>query len=720
MAEQEPRKLALMIGVNKYQKLGRRFQLKGCVNDQKMLKGIILERFGFEEKNIQTLFDEQATRNNILRGLDRLAGMGEYEGNPLVQEGDFVMISYSGHGSRLKEPPDQRDEVDGYDSTVVPYNSDRRRPSGKGGPNLDITDDELHERFLKIQERAGHLLLYFDCCHSGTMSRDLAGELARSLEDDDRYDGVDRGPQNNSRMLPTGPSGWLPLSDGYILIAGCADDELSREYKDPITKQPCGALTYHMLQEMARCEGQLTYRDVFEKAKANVSRLFRSQHPQMEGDWNRKLFETKEVLVEPFSKIRVRNKRFVELQVGAVHGTTVNSLWEIRGEGLEDREVLANVIVRSVKQMTSMAEITVSVPEEMEWSDFLAQQEALSQNLTLPARVNSNCRAIKVVHALGDQRLPVGVIGPDSIQTDQLRAQVESSAVVKLVSNLEDAQILAALIEPREGDALDDPDCIAPELGEIYEPTWVIAGRDRAMMPTPPHTIDEEDVVELTLSNLETWTRYFNIHKVRPVGKELLEGKFTVELFASPEDNDNWQYAKPLPIHEETGLPLVEDGQPVMLKLTNTYSKPLYFAIFSMDLMGGIDLLYPPSGAIEPLGPGDDFPLDLGEITLPDTFPEMLEGGLETFKIMVTTKYVNFDVLVQGRSKEVDENGEEIEQEIEQEIGEHDATDWLIGASRGASMASVRPLRKKVDEDAWTVVQIDYYLEAGGGGGLGW
>lgn len=716
MTGQEPRKLALMIGINKYKNLGRRFQLKGCVNDQKMLKGIILERFGFQEKNIQTLFDEQATRNNIIRGLDRLAGMGEYEGNPLVQEGDFVMVSYSGHGSRLKEPPDQRDEVDGYDSTVVPYDSDRRRPSGKGGPNLDITDDELHERFLKIQERAGHLLLYFDCCHSGTMSRDLAGELARSLEDDDRYDDVDRSANANTRMLPTGPSGWLPLSDGYVLIAGCADDELSREYKDPITKQPCGALTYHMLQEIGRSEGELTYRDVFEKAKANVSRLFRSQHPQMEGDWNRKLFETNEVQVEPFSKIRVRNKRFVELQAGAVHGTTVNSLWEIRSETLEDREVLAHVIVRSVKQMTSMAEVSVGMPEGMEWSDFLAQQEALSQNLAFSAKVNSNCRAIKVVHALGEQSLPVGVIGPDNMQTRQLRGQVESSSVLRLVSNIEDAEIMAALIEPREGDALDDPDCIAPELGELYEPTWVITGRDRAMMPTPPHTIDEEDVVELTLNNLETWARYFNIHKVQPVGKDLLEGQFTVELFAAEADSKDWEYAEPLPIHEESGLPLVEDGQSVMLKLTNTYSKPLYFAIFNMGVMGGIELVYPPSGAIEPLGPNDDFPLDF-ELILPDTFPEMLEGGVSSLKTMVTTKYVNFDVLVQGRTKEVDENGEEIE--IEPEIGEHDATDWLIGAERGVRAGSVRPLKKKVDEDAWTVVQADYYLE-GGGGGLGW
>ena len=193
-------------------------------------------------------------------------------------------------------------------------------------------------------------------------------------------------------------------------------------------------------------------------------------------------------------------------------------------------------------------------------------------------------------------------------------------------------------------------------------------------------------------------------------------GKFSFELCALPEDDESWEDAEPLPIHEATGLPLIEDGQGIMLKVANSYSKPLYFTIFSMDAMGGITLLYPPSGAIEPLAPGDEFPIELSTVVLPENFPHMLEGGLETFKVMITTKYVNYDVLVQTRSKMIGEDGIEVDEE---EYEPHDVTDWMIGASRGATMASVRPLRKKADEDAWTVVQADYYLEAGGGG-LGW
>ena len=714
--EQEPRKLGLMIGINKYKNLGRRFQLKGCVNDQKMLKGIILERFGFKEDNIQTLFDEQATRTNILKGLDRLAGMGEYEDNPLVQEGDFVLISYTGHGSRLKEPADEQDEADGYDSTVVPYDSDRRRPVGKGGKNLDITDDELHKRFQKIKKRAAHLLLYFDCCHSGTISRDLTGELARSLIEDDRYDDIDRGEWPfGDRLIPTGPSGWLPMDEGYILITGCADDEVALEYKDPVTRQPCGALTYHMIQEMAQSEGQLTYRDVFERARANVNRLFPRQHPQMEGDWNRKLFEAKEVLVEPFTNIKIRNKRLVELQVGSVHGTTVNSLWEIRAPGLEDREALAYVLVRSVKQLTSIAEVSIQPSEEMEWDDFIAQANQQAKSLVLPRTVNDKCRAIQVVHALGDLQLPVAVMGPDIGQTDQLQRKIASSTLLKLVPEIEQAELIAALIEPRSDEELDDLNSIAPELGAVSDPTWIIVGRDRSMMPTPPHTIDEKDVLDLTWRNLETWARYFNTHKIRPVGKDPLRGKFTAQLFAMPEDDNDLHDPRPLPIHQQSGLPLVEDGQEVLLKVYNHHSKPLYFFICSMDAMGGIQRIYPPIGAQEPLAANDEFPIAI-PIELPEKFPKMLNGGQETLKIMVTPKYVSFDVMVQEKTRFiVGDDMEEIDDATEET---HEASQWFGAASRGASMSSVRPLKRKVDKDAWTAVQLDYYLKRSAGAWL--
>ncbi|MGB0388517.1 MAG: caspase family protein [Ardenticatenaceae bacterium] len=699
MGQQEPRKLALMIGINKYKYLGRRFQLRGCVNDQKMLKGLLLERFDFEEENIEMLFDEEATRANIIKALDRLAGMGEYEGDPLVEEGDFVFVSYSGHGSRLKEPPDQQDEADGYDSTVVPYDSDRPRRAGKGGPNLDITDDELHARFEKIQARAGHLLLYFDCCHSGTISRDLTGELERSLVEDDRYEGVERVWPFTGKLVPTGPSGWLPMDEGYVLIAGCADDEKAREYKDPVTKEPCGALTYHIVQEMARVEGQATYRDVFERAKGDVNRLFGSQNPQMEGDWNRQLFNAQEVKVEPFTKIKLDkdNPGQVELQVGSAHGTTVNSYWELRAPDLEQREPLAYLLVRSVKALKSIADVITPPSREVEWDDFIANADQFKKDAVLPDTVNDDCRAIQVVHALGDFRVPVGVHGTDEAQVNELRARIEGSAVLKLVPQ-SDVQMLAALIEPRSEEESKQPDSYAPELGEVEVPTWGIVGRDGAMMPSPPHTIEEEDALDLTFSNLETWARYFNTHQIRPVGKDPLRGKFTAELYLMPEDGD-LDDLEPLEKHEESGLPLVEDGQEVLLHLYNHHSRPLYFFLFSMDAMGAIKRVYPPIGAKEPIPPYDDFPLGV-KANLPDNFPEVLDGARETYKIMVTMEYANFDVMVQegARADEV-----------------NDASEWYGAATRGASMSSVRPLKKKIDKDAWTTVQIDYYIEAGGG-----
>lgn len=689
------RRVALMIGINKYEKLNIRFQLRGCVNDQKMMRQLITQRFGFENENIIWLTSDHGqeedgqpkpTRENILDALDRLAGMGKYQeetdDEAFVREGDFVLISYTGHGSRLKEPPHQRDEADGYDSTIVPYDSDRPRPAGKGGANLDITDDEIFARLEKIQEKAYQVVLYFDCCHSGTISRDLTGEVARSLEEDDRYDGVERPWEgrmlsSDGEIPPKGPSGWLSLNDGYVLLAGCADDEVAREYRDPETGEPCGALTYHIVREMAQTQGQLTYMDVFQRARGQVNTLFPSQHPQIEGDWNRLLFELEEVKTEPFAKINpLPDRKRVTIDVGFAHGATKGSVWELRNKELADRGVLSSVVIEKVGAIQSVA--------------------VVEGNNILPDEVDNSKRAIQIVHALRKFTRPVAVDGPPQYRAEvkRLRTQMSESPILKLAEN-EAPELIAVLLPPRSQAQAKRAGAYAPEMGAIDVPTWVIVGRDRAMIPSPPHTILEEDALELTFANLETWARYINTYNIRPQGADPLFGKLQVELMSSTE--------KALPLEPRSGLPLVEHGQEVRLELTNHHNKPLYYAMYSMDALAGISRAWPPSGAREPLGFSETLPL-VFPLELPENFPGVLNGARETLKIMVTPKYVNFDSIGQARSR-----------------GDHDLRNWFQDGlgHRGARMSKVKPLRTKIDQNAWTTIEVDYYLKSTwGGGGL--
>lgn len=151
LADEEPTRRALLIGINKYAS-PEIMNLRGALNDIAMLRRILVTRFGFEETHVTSLTDADATRDGILRSIDRFVES--------IGPNDVVYIHYSGHGSRVEDA--SGDEDDGMDETIVPHNA--RLP---GVP--DITDDELDTRFARIRART--VLIVFDSCYSGTVTR---------------------------------------------------------------------------------------------------------------------------------------------------------------------------------------------------------------------------------------------------------------------------------------------------------------------------------------------------------------------------------------------------------------------------------------------------------------------------------------------------------------------------------------------------------------------
>src|SRR5438309_1795843 len=90
-----PTKRALLIGISKYLYLPPNQQLSGCTNDVALLNGLLLEQFGFSERNISRLCDKQATREGILTAFEDLIAA--------TKENDVVVIHYSGHGSCIQD-----------------------------------------------------------------------------------------------------------------------------------------------------------------------------------------------------------------------------------------------------------------------------------------------------------------------------------------------------------------------------------------------------------------------------------------------------------------------------------------------------------------------------------------------------------------------------------------------------------------------------------------
>src|SRR5690348_4002022 len=75
LSSRAQQKYALLVGINKYyEKPGKLHpsSLQGCVNDAVLLKNTLLQNFGLEQNNVQTIFDEKATKESVINGLSAI------------------------------------------------------------------------------------------------------------------------------------------------------------------------------------------------------------------------------------------------------------------------------------------------------------------------------------------------------------------------------------------------------------------------------------------------------------------------------------------------------------------------------------------------------------------------------------------------------------------------------------------------------------------------
>jgi peptidoglycan/xylan/chitin deacetylase (PgdA/CDA1 family)/uncharacterized caspase-like protein len=137
---------AVIIGVDDYDKWPK---LRYAVNDARGVKDVLIGKYGFKPANVFTLFNQEATRQNILTLLsDKLADTAA------VTRDDQVFIFFAGHGAtrRLASGRDL-----GY---IVPVDADANNYYGQA---ISMSN------FQDIAEAipAKHLFFVMDSCYSG-------------------------------------------------------------------------------------------------------------------------------------------------------------------------------------------------------------------------------------------------------------------------------------------------------------------------------------------------------------------------------------------------------------------------------------------------------------------------------------------------------------------------------------------------------------------------
>uniref|UniRef100_A0A803P1M4 Metacaspase-1 n=1 Tax=Cannabis sativa TaxID=3483 RepID=A0A803P1M4_CANSA len=218
------RKRALICGVS-YKNTKQ--ELKGCINDAKCMKYLLINKFSFPESSIVMLTEEETdpykrpTKQNM-----RMALYWLVKG---CQPGDSLVFHFSGHGSQQKDY--NGDEIDGYDETLCPMDY-----ASQGM----IVDDEINATIVKPLPAGVKLHAIIDACHSGTVL-DLPF-LCRM--DSGKYAWEDHRPRTGV---------WKGTNGGEVIsFSGCDDNQTSADTSAMSKITSTGAMTYSFIQAIER------------------------------------------------------------------------------------------------------------------------------------------------------------------------------------------------------------------------------------------------------------------------------------------------------------------------------------------------------------------------------------------------------------------------------------------------------------------------------------
>lgn len=247
---------ALLIGIDRYRHegLGR---IAGCENDTELLKGFLISKLGFDGRDIRVMLNEEATEEAIRKAVRTW----------LIEEtgpGDRVFFAYAGHGARV--PDQQRDgdeHHDGMDEVLAVHDVVPKGPAVPGQPAIPvsgyITDDEVSRWVASLSGR--HLVMLFDSCHSGTISRGAGGggehesrflrfreeKGARGAGDVYSPD-YDKSPR--SRDVNTATEGFLEGAvEGVVIISAAKADQEAFPVRVRKHGRQQGALTYLFVEK---------------------------------------------------------------------------------------------------------------------------------------------------------------------------------------------------------------------------------------------------------------------------------------------------------------------------------------------------------------------------------------------------------------------------------------------------------------------------------------
>ena len=372
---------ALLIGCTEYpvlENLGTRehyessVRLLGPGNDVALMFDVLRRYLGVPEVNITRLTGwdpvdaaSRPTRANILSHLDRLARD--------VPRGAHVLVLYSGHGSQQAD--DNGDETDGgLDEILLPADAGGWDAEANHVRNV-ITDDEIGARLTAIRDAGADVWAVFDCCHSATAMRSVAGEVDRPASDfgevrvrrvepaslgipPDRI-GVALGSRGFAGVGGVAPK-KAPASRGLAMISAVQSSQQAPEFVLPLDKRaegrrPQGLLTFEIARALQRELGGVSLAELFRHVEKAYERVgWRGVRPYADGDLSMRAMPGERGAGSQLLLRRVSDR--LVLDAGSLRGLTVGSHLEVyrRGKFMDESALIGRLTVTEVEPMRSI------------------------------------------------------------------------------------------------------------------------------------------------------------------------------------------------------------------------------------------------------------------------------------------------------------------------------------------------------------------------------
>ncbi|WP_017716825.1 caspase family protein [Kamptonema formosum] len=277
LAQSTPRKLALLIGINNYQTT-ELSPLKGCETDVELQRELLINRFGFNPKDILTVTGStqiKPTRAGIIQAVEE----------HLIKQakpGDVAVLHFSGHGSRVINPYNPSgDEREKLNSTFVP--SDRTK--SQAGTEETVSDIMGATLFLWMSATSTeNLTVILDSCHSGggkrgnlTIRAIGGGEQPSAEEKEYHRQWLSKLGLSQEKFIKERNRG---VAKG-IVIASAAANQYAADA--PFDGFDAGAFTYTLTQYLWQQTGNRAAETVLANVSRTTARISSTQQtPEME------------------------------------------------------------------------------------------------------------------------------------------------------------------------------------------------------------------------------------------------------------------------------------------------------------------------------------------------------------------------------------------------------------------------------------------------------